>query len=381
MSRSAKYKQGAIFTAAIILEILFWIAVALVVFVISNALPGLRWQNPKLFWLLFIGPAMLIVFMVTIWSKNRRLEKFSDNALLPYLVPNISSLNSTLKYILIRLAMAFLIVALINPQLGSKMAEAKIKGIDIMICLDVSNSMKANDLKPDRLTRARRSIEKLLERLHGDRIGIVVFAGQAFVQLPITNDYGAGKLFLSGIDTDVVPVQGTAIGSAIELALESFDFESPAQKTIIVITDGENHEDNAVDAAKKAAEQGVKVFTIGMGSTKGTPIPEFRGNQRTGFKKDREGNVVVSKLNESMLKQIAQAGDGAYIKASNAEVGLNSLLDELNTIEKTEMGAVAYSEYEDRFQIFLALGIFCLIIEYLIRERKGKLAKSLNIFD
>lgn len=381
MKKNPKYKQGAMFIAAIILEVVFWIAVALVVFVISNALPGLRWANPQLFWLLLIGPVMLIIFMVTVWSKNRRLQKFSDYKLLPYLVPNISSVNSTMKYILVRLAMAFLIVALINPQLGSKMAEAKIKGIDIMICLDVSNSMKANDLKPNRLTRATRSIEKLLERLHGDRIGIVVFAGQAFVQLPITNDYGAGKLFLSGIDTDVVPVQGTSIGSAIDLAIESFDFESPAQKSIIIITDGENHEDDAVESARAAAEKGVKVFTIGMGSTEGTPIPQYRGTQRVGFKKDRDGNVVVSKLNESMLKDIANAGNGAYIKASNAEVGLNALLDELNTIEKTEMGAVAYSEYEDRFQIFLALAILCLVIEHLIRERKGKLAKSLNIFD
>lgn len=381
MKKNPKYKQGAIFAVAISVELLFWLLTAVVIFIISTALPGLKWQNPQLFWLFLTGPAMLLLFLTAIWSKNRKLERFSDTNLLYYLVPNISSVNTTLKYLLIRLGLAFIIIALINPQLGSKMAEAKIKGIDIVICVDVSNSMKAEDLKPNRLVRATRSIEKLLERLHGDRIGIIVFAGQAFVQLPITNDYGAGKLFLSGIDSDIVPVQGTAIGSAIDLALESFDFDSPAQKTVVIITDGENHEDNAIESAKTAAEKGVKVFTIGMGSAEGTPIPEYRGKQRVGFKKDRSGNVVVSKLNETMLKEIAAAGNGSYIKASNAEVGLGSLLEELNTIEKTEMGSVAYSEYEDRFQIFLAIGLLLLCIEFLIRDRKGKLAKKLNIFE
>jgi Ca-activated chloride channel family protein len=221
----------------------------------------------------------------------------------------------------------------------------------------------------------------LLERLHGDRVGIIVFAGQAFVQLPLTNDYSAGKLFLSAIDPDIVPVQGTAIGSAIDLSMESFDLETPAQKTIIVITDGENHEDDAVAAAKKASENGVKVYTIGMGSTEGTPIPQYNNGRRQGFKKDNQGNVVVSKLNEEMLKEIASAGDGSYIRASNAEVGLRPLLDELNDIEKTDMGTVAYAEYEDRFQLFLAIALACILLEFFISGKKGKLAKRVNLFD
>jgi Ca-activated chloride channel family protein len=313
-------------------------------------------------------------------AKNRRLKRFADQKLLEHLVPDLSSVNVGIKYVLYRLALACLITALVNPKLGSKMAEAKIKGIDIVIAIDVSNSMLADDLKPNRLVRATRDIEKMLEKLRGDRIGIVVFAGQAYVQLPITNDYAAGKLFLSAIDTDIVPVQGTAIGSAIELSTESFDLESPAQKTIIVITDGENHEDDAIAAAESAAEQGIKVYTIGVGSPEGTPIPEFSRGRRTGFKKNREGEVVVSKLNEEMLRDIARAGGGSYIRASNAEVGLQPLLEELNTIEKTEMGSVVYAEYEDRFQLFLLLGLGFLILEYLIIRKKGKLMKRIKIF-
>ncbi|HKL03350.1 MAG TPA: VWA domain-containing protein, partial [Cryomorphaceae bacterium] len=356
-NKKATYRLGAMLWAALILEILFWICFALVVLVVAHALPGLKWNNPSFWWLFFLGPVMLLIFLLNTWTKNKKLQKFSDPDLLPSLIPDISSFNVTAKYILWRLAASFLILALINPQLGSKMSEAKLKGIDLMIALDVSNSMKAEDIRPNRLERAKRSIEKLLGRLHGDRVGIIVFAGQSFVQLPITNDYGAGKLFLSSIDSDIVPVQGTAMGSAINLAMESFDMESPAQKVIIVISDGENHEDDPVAAAQEAADAGVKVYTIGMGSPDGTPLPNYNGKQKTGFKKDNQGNVVITKLDEDVLKQVAAVGGGTYARASNSEVGLRPLFDELNAIEKTEMGKVAYAEYEDRFQIFLALAL------------------------
>lgn len=377
----ATYNLLGILVAIFIMEIVLWGAFVLVYFVIANALPGLKWDRPELAWLLLVGPAMCLVYALAIISKNRRMYAFADEGLIQFLIPDVSSINTTIKYLLWRLAAWFLVVALINPQLGSKMSEAKIRGIEIMIAVDVSNSMKAEDLKPNRLVRATRSIEKLLENLHGDKVGIVVFAGQAFVQLPITNDYSAGKLFLSAIDTDIVPVQGTAIGAATELSLESFDFESPAQKVIIILTDGENHEDDAIEAAQLAAEKGVKVYTIGLGSVKGEPIPEYNGKRKTGFMKDNEGNIVVSKLNEDMLVEIADAGNGAYIRASNAEVGLQTLLEELNEINKTEMGSVSFAEYEDRYQIFLALGLLCLLLEFLLRSRKGKLAKQINLFE
>ncbi len=381
MEKKAKYNLTGMIISAVALELMFWIAFFTVYFVLSKALPGLRWDRPELAWLFLTGPLMFLIFGVNAFFKNLRMARFADPRLLYSLVPNISSVNASIKYILWRLAAAFMVLALINPQLGSKMSEAKVRGIDIMLAIDVSNSMLAEDLKPNRLTLATRAIEKLLENLHGDRVGIVVFAGQAFVQLPITNDYSAGKLFLTSISPDIVPVQGTAIGSAIDLSLESFDFESPAQKVIVVITDGENHEDDAVASAKSASEQGVKVYTIGMGSIDGTPIPNYERGRKSGYKKANDGNVVMSRLNESMLEEIAESGNGSYIRASNAEVGLKPLLEDLNAIEKTEMGSVSYSEYEDRFQLFLALALACILLEFFIRERKGKIAREVNLFD
>ena len=381
MKNKAKYNLTGILIAASILEVVFWLFFGLVYLVVMDAVPGLRIGRPELWWLFLLGPVMFLFFWISIWSKNRRLDRFGESSLLSSLVTELSSVNTGVKYILWRLAAGFLVLALINPQLGSKMAEAKVKGIDIIVALDVSNSMMAEDLSPNRLVAANRAISKMLEKLKGDRVGIIVFAGQAFVQLPITSDYSAGKLFLSTIDTDVVPVQGTDIGAAIDLSMKSFSDDSPAQKAIVVITDGENHEADAVVAAQEAAKKGIRVFTIGMGSPNGTPIPQYNGKTRTGFKKDREGNIVVTKLNEQMLREIAKAGNGAYIRASNAQVGLEPLLAELNRIEKTDMGTVAYAEYEDRFQIFLALALACLILEFFLGNQKGRVAKRLKLFD
>ena len=381
MKKKANYNITGMLISAVVLEIIFWSAFFSVYFVLAKALPGLRWKNPEYVWLFLTGPLIFLIFALTTVYKNFRISRFGNPKVLISLIPDISSVNATIKYILWRLAAAFLVTALINPQLGSKMSEAKVRGIDIILAVDVSTSMLAEDLQPNRLKRATLAIEKLIERLHGDRLGIVVFAGQAFVQLPITSDYSAGKLFLSSINTDLVPVQGTAIGAAIDLSLESFDFDSPAQKVIVVITDGENHEDDPVSSARAATEKGVKVYTIGLGSTDGTPIPNLERGRKIGYKKDNEGKVVMTKLNESMLEEIADAGNGSYFRASNAEVGLNPLLEDLNKIEKTEMGSVSYSEYEDRFQIFLALALACLILEFFIRERKGIIAREVNLFD
>ncbi len=381
MRVTSKYNLTGILISAGILELVFWILFGVVYLIVLDAVPGLRIGKPELWYLFLAGPLMLVLFWYSMSLKNKRLLKFSDAGLLHTLVTDLSNVNTAIKYLLYRLAIAFLVIALINPRMGSKMAEAKVKGIDIIVALDVSNSMMAEDLTPNRLVRAKRAMSKMLEELHGDRVGIIVFAGQAFVQLPITNDYGAGKLFLSTIDTDIVPVQGTDIGAAIGLAMESFNEESPAQKAIVVLTDGENHEADAVVAAQEAAEKGIRVFTIGMGSPEGTPIPQYRGKTRTGFKKDNDGNIVVTKLNESMLREVAKAGNGAYVRASNAEVGLEPLLAELNQIEKTEMGTVAYAEYEDRFQIFLALALFCIVLEFLLFTTKGKLAKRVKLFE
>lgn len=275
---------------------------------------------------------------------------------------------------------AFLVIALANPQIGSKLIEGERKGIDLMIALDVSTSMLAKDIEPSRLERSKQSISRLIDQLGNDRIGIVVFAGQAYVQLPITTDYAAAKMFLSAINTNIVPVQGTAIGAAIQLSAKSFDNETHS-KAIIIITDGENHEDDPVKEAKTAADQGINIFTVGMGLPEGAPIPDYDAyNRQTGFKKDRQGNTVVTRLNEGMLQQIAAAGNGIYVRANNTQVGLNKIFDEISKLEKTEFESKIFSDYESRFHYFIALSLLFLIMEILIFERKNKWLRKIKLF-
>ncbi len=285
------------------------------------------------------------------------------------------------KYLLFSLAFLFLVIALANPQIGSKLQEVKREGVDIMIALDLSNSMLAEDFSPNRLEKSKRSISKLVDRLHSDRIGIVVFGGEAYVQLPLTSDYAAAKLFLRTVSTDIIPTQGTAIGEAIELAQKSFDEKSKAGKAIIVITDGENHEGDAVAAASEAASSDTKVFTVGMGSAKGVPIPVYRGGRRVDYRKDREGNSIVTRLNEDMLKEIAEAGSGMYIRATNSGSGLDIIMDELESMEKAEYGTKVFTDYEDRFQYPLAVGLLLLVIEFFVSEKRNRWLMDLKLFE
>jgi Ca-activated chloride channel family protein len=267
-----------------------------------------------------------------------------------------------------------------NPQIGTKYEEVKREGFELMICLDVSNSMLAEDLTPNRLERAKQAISRLVDRLKNDKIGIVVFAGEAYIQLPMTVDHSAAKLFLRSIDTDIVSTQGTAIGKAVELAMSSFSTNSKANKSIIVITDGENHEDDALKQAAAAVEQGIKVHTIGIGSLDGTPIPMYKRGQMLGYRKDREGNTVVTKLNETMLQQIAASGEGTYVRANNSRTGLNALMDELEGMEREEFDSKMFTSYEDRFQYFIAVALLLLLIEVLLPSRKLKVFGGLNLF-
>ena len=274
-----------------------------------------------------------------------------------------------------------MIIGIVNPQSGTKLEEVKRKGADLMICLDVSNSMKAEDLKPNRLEKAKQSISKLVDKLEGDRIGIIVFGGEAYVQLPITTDYAAAKLFLESINTEMIPTQGTAIGAAIDLAVESFGKDEGKNKAILIITDGENHEDNAVKAAESAAEKGITIHAIGMGSVDGAPIPIYKNNVREGFRKDKEGNTVITKLDEKTLQEIATAGNGIFVRATNADAGLNYVLDAIGKLEKKEFESKMYSDYEDRFQWFIAAAFILLLIETFLTERKSKLYQQLNLFN
>ena len=314
--------------------------------------------------------------------EKKAIGVFGQLKLVYKLMPMASEFKLRFKFILFAIAISSLILGIANPQIGSKMEEVKREGVDLMIAIDLSNSMLAEDLQPNRLMRAKQSISKLIDRLDGDRIGLIVFAGDAYVQLPITTDYSAAKLFLSTINTSIVPTQGTAIGKAIELSIKSFDLNNDQNKAIIVITDGENHEDNAIEKAKEAQELGIFVHTIGMGSAEGGPIPiKNRYGTITSYQKDREGNTIITNLNEEMLKEIAQSGGGSYIRANSTQSGLNALFKEINKMEKKEIGSKVFTDYKDRFQWFIGLAIILLIIETLMKGRKNKWSSKINLFE
>lgn len=341
----------------------------------------IRYEHSEFFWALLLLPIMAMLFFYFLsWRKNA-LRSFGDSHIISRLLPAVSTSKLVWKFMLTQLAFVFLILALVNPQIGTKLEEVKRKGSEIVICLDVSNSMLAQDLHPNRLQMAKRALAQLVDKLKGDKIGIVVFAGKAYVQLPVTIDYSAAKMFINSIGTHVVPVQGTAIGSAIELAMESFNFDSPSGKAIIVISDGENHEDNAVEAAAKAAKENVQVHTIGFGSPSGAPIPFFKNGVQAGFRTDKEGNTVVSRLDEDMLRQIAAAGNGMFIRASNANSGLPDILQAIQELEKAELSTSLYTDYEDRYQFFLAVALFFFLLELFLSNRKRMPLFSLNIFE
>ncbi|MEZ4722497.1 MAG: VWA domain-containing protein [Flavobacteriales bacterium] len=322
-------------------------------------------------YLLAIIPVMWLgQFIYAAW-RNKKLSSVIDPELIERLIPMKSRTKGWIKLSIYSLALASLILAIANPQSGSKMEEVKRRGIDIMVALDISNSMLAEDLYPNRIERAKRSIQELLTYLKSDRIGIVVFAGEAFVQLPITTDYSAAKLFLNSIEPELIATQGTDIGNAIDLCLKSFDADSPTSKSIILISDGENHEPEAVEAMKRAAEMGVVVHSIGMGSVEGAPIPVYSRGSRVGFRQNKEGNTVVTKLDENMLSQLAEQTGGMFIRASNAQSGMSYVFDEIEKMEKVDIGTKVYTDFEDRFQYLLLPALILLIIELIIPNTKS----------
>jgi Ca-activated chloride channel family protein len=297
-------------------------------------------------------------------------------------MPQRAKTKPLLKFILLTIAFTLLVIGISGPQIGTKLEEVKRSGVDVIIALDVSNSMKAEDIRPNRLERAKQAISRLVDQLQGDRIGLIVFAGEAYVQLPITTDYGAAKLFLSTIDCDIVPSQGTAIGAAIDLAVSSFGSEDSNKhnRAIIVITDGENHEDDAVESAKKAGAEGITVHTIGMGSADGAPIPVFSNKARVGFMQDENGHTVITKLDQTALQQIAEAGRGKFIRATNSDDGLAIIMKEINAMQKNEYKSKMFTDYADQFQYFIGFALLLLAIEFMISERRSRWIDDLNLF-
>ena len=317
--------------------------------------------------LLLLIPVFFIVQALVLKMRRNRIRKFGDEALVSGLMPSYSKGKVWVRLVLFSIGFFFFVIGLSRPQIGAKLKEHETKGAEIMIVLDVSNSMLAEDYSPNRLERAKLAISRLVDKLREDRIGLIVFAGNSFVQLPITTDYVSAKMFLNSITTGSVPVQGTAIGEAINTAMRSFSVQSEKSRAIIVITDGENHEDDPVAAAKQAAEMGVRVFTIGVGSPEGKPIP-MDGE----LLKDKNGEIVVTRLDEKVLQDVAQAGNGVYVRAGNSEFGLNPIIENIKRMEDEKYNSIVFEEFDEQFMYFLGIALFFFVIEMLVGDRRSR---------
>jgi Ca-activated chloride channel family protein len=337
-----------------------------------------RFANPEYLYLLVLIPIVFGIYFISTLLKKRRLSEFGNTQLIKQLMPGVSFRRGWIKLIFLLTVLTFIVFGLAGPQFGSKLTEVKRKGIEIIIALDVSNSMMAQDIQPSRLERAKQAISRLVDQLSNDRVGLIVFAGDAYVQLPVTNDYTSAKMFLSSISPGIVAKQGTAIGTAINLAASSFSPQEETSKVIIVISDGENHEDDPVEAARRASEKGIIVHAIGIGSPQGAPIPTGRGRQ--DFLKDKDDNVVVTRLDEEILSKVAVTGGGKYVRATNTQIGLLPLFEEINRLERAEFKDKVYSEFDDQFQYLFGIALFLLFIEFFILERRNRLIQRLNLF-
>ena len=336
-----------------------------------------RFEDPIYLWLLVLIPVLALIRFITYRNQKKRLRKFGDPALLKALMPDVSRFRPSVKFWILQGALALLIIMLARPQMGTKISNEKRVGIETIICMDISNSMRAEDIVPSRLDRSKMMMENLVDHFTNDKIGLIVFAGDAFVQLPITSDYVSAKMFLSSIDPSMMATQGTDIARAIEMASHSFTQEEGIGKAIIVITDGEDHEGGALEAAKAAKDNGMRVYVLGVGSSKGAPIPIPGTND---FMKDNTGNTVMSALNEDMCKQVAQAGGGAYIHVENNSAAQEQLDNELDKLSKKETTATLYSEFDEQFQAFALLALILLIIEICIFDRRNPLLKNISLF-
>ena len=336
----------------------------------------LKFEDPTYFWLLWIIPLMAVIRIVTIWQRRKLLHKIGDAALLKQLMPDVSKARREWKFALMMAAIALIVVMLARPQMGSKVSNDQRNGIETIIAIDISNSMLARDVVPSRLDKSKMLVENLVDNFTNDKIGLVVFAGDAFVQLPITSDYVSAKMFLQNIDPSLITTQGTDVARAITLASNSFTQQQGVGRAIILITDGEDHEGGAEEAAKQARKKGINVFILGIGSTNGAPIPVGNGE----YLKDQSGNVVMTALNEQMCRSVAQAGSGTYIHVDNTSDAQEKLNSELSKLQKGETQSVVYSEYAEQFQAFAILVLILLIVEACLLEAKNPLFKNVKFF-
>ncbi len=342
----------------------------------------IKFVNEYMLWFLLLLPMLTVMFYYGRHKRKKDVSLLGKPEIIEKLIPGLSSVRPRFKFWLTIAALGLLIIAASRPQIGAKVEKAKRKGVELMLCLDISNSMLANDISPNRIDRAKQAIVQLVKKLDNDKIGIIVFAGKAFVQLPLTDDYGAAMMFIDRISTQLIDQQGTSIGSALNLALTSFPETKSTQhnRAIILISDGENHEDDAIEAAGMANDKKIKVHTIGIGQPQGVPIPVMRNGQ-SDFKRDANGDIVVTKLNEEVLQNIAKEGKGIYIRASGSNFGLDKIFDEIAKMEKQDFEAINFSDYEDRYIYFAAFALLILIIELLLSYRKSYISQKIQLFN
>ena len=337
-----------------------------------------RFANIEMLWWLVTIPAFVIGYVVYTHRKRRQLTEFGDSELMAQLMPDASKSRPVVKFGILMFALALLIVAVARPQYGQKEKSVKRQGCEVMVALDISNSMLAEDVSPNRLDRAKQMLSKMMDGMVDDKVGLIVFAGEAFTQLPITCDYVSAKMFLNTISPSLIATQGTAIGAALQRAIVSFgEQESDAGRAIILITDGENHEDDAIAAANKARELGIKVLVVGIGKPEGSPIPKPGTND---YFKDRSGQVVVSRLNEEMCQQIAQAGQGIYVRCDNTNTALRSLQKELEEVATAELETTVYADYNEQYQSFVLVALLLLVVEFFILSRKNHRLARMDLF-
>ncbi|MBT9187161.1 VWA domain-containing protein [Zobellia russellii] len=334
------------------------------------------------FYLLAIIPVIIVLFVLLQLWKKRTQKKFAETQLLKRLSPDKSNFKSGLKLLFFLLGLAFLTLGLVNPKIGTKLETVKREGVDVVFAVDVSKSMLAEDIAPNRLEKAKRLVSEIINQLASDRIGIIAYAGQAFPQLPITTDYGAAKMFLQSMNTDMLTSQGTAISEAINLATTYYNDEEQTNRVLFILSDGEDHsEGDAKDAVEKAVEEGIRIFTIGVGKTKGAPIPIKRNGVVESLKKDSQGEVVITKLNEDVLIDIAEEGNGEYINGANTDEAVEYIKDQLLQMDKKEFEAKQFAEFKDQFQWFLGIGLLFLLLDIFVLDKRTKWFKKLNLFN
>ena len=333
------------------------------------------------FWVLGVIPVIALFFLILQIWKHKSQSNFADKMLLKRLSPNTSLFKSILKLVVLSLAFASLAIALVNPKIGTKLETVKREGVDIVFAIDVSKSMLAEDIAPNRLEKAKQLVTQIINNLASDRVGIIAYAGKAFPQLPITTDYAAAKMFLQNMNTDMLSSQGTAINEAIKLAKTYYDDEEQTNRVLIIISDGEDHSDEATSVAEEANEEGIRIFTIGVGDVKGGPIPEKRNGIVLNYKKDNNGETVITRLNEEILKSIASKANGVYINGKNTNELVDQIGEILNKMDKKEFESKQYADFKDQFQWFLGFALFFLFLDIFLLERKTGWLKKLNLFN